>query len=69
MNVITTVRKFVNYTGQQISNKKNVSVMNMLSIYLFASMKIEKGHKNYLTLVLKLSNHYAILLNRLKYYT
>ena len=29
--------------------------MNMLLIYLFASMKLEKGHKNYLALVLKLS--------------
>ena len=29
--------------------------MNMLLIYLFASMKLEKGHKkNYLDLVLKL---------------
>jgi len=29
--------------------------MNMLLIYLFASMKLEKGHKkNYLALVLKL---------------
>jgi len=29
--------------------------MNMLWIYLFASMKLEKGHKkNYLALVLKL---------------
>jgi len=31
-----------------------VSVMNMLLIYLFASMKLEKGHKNYLAVVLKL---------------
>ena len=32
-----------------------VSVMNMLLIYLFASMKLEKGHKkNSLALVLKL---------------
>ena len=39
------------------TNFKNffVSVMNMLLIYLFASMKLEKGHKkNYLALVLKL---------------
>jgi len=28
--------------------------MNMLLIYLFASMKLEKGHNNYLALVLKL---------------
>ena len=28
--------------------------MNMLLIYLFLSMKLEKGHKNYLALVLKL---------------
>ena len=32
-----------------------VSVMKILLIYLFASMKLEKGHKkNYLTVVLKL---------------
>jgi len=31
-----------------------VSVMNMLLIYLFASLKLENGHKNYLALVLKL---------------
>jgi len=31
------------------------SVLNLLLIYLFASMKLEKGHKkHYLTLVLKL---------------
>jgi hypothetical protein len=28
--------------------------MNMLLIYLFASTKLEKGHKNYFALVLKL---------------
>jgi len=44
--------------------------MNMLLIYLFPSMKLEKGHKkNYLALVLKLCYHYDILQNRLKYYT
>ena len=53
------------YTGQQISIFF-VSVMNMLLIYLFASMKLEKGHKNYLALVLKLYYHYDILGNRLK---
>jgi len=43
--------------------------MNMLLIYLFASMKLEKGHKkNYLALVLKLCYHGDILQNRLKYY-
>jgi len=39
------------------TNFKNifVSVMNMLLIYLFASVKLEKGHKkDYLALVLKL---------------
>jgi len=40
-------------------------MMNMLLIYLFASMKLEKGHKNYLALVLKLCYHYDILRNRL----
>jgi len=35
--------------------KKFESVMNMLLIYLFASMKLEKGHnKDYLALVLKI---------------
>jgi branched-subunit amino acid transport protein AzlD len=33
-----------NYTGQQISKKMFVSVMNMLLIYFFAAMKLEKGH-------------------------
>jgi len=33
--------------------------MNMLLIHLFASMKLEKGHKkDYLVLVLKLCYHY-----------
>ena len=41
----------------------------MLLIYLFASKKLEKGHKNYLALVLKLCSHYDILQNWLKYYT
>ena len=42
--------------------------MNILLIYLFASMKLENGHKNsYLALVLKLCYHYDILRNRLKY--
>ena len=46
-----------------------VSVMNMLLIYLFASIKLEKGDKNnYLALVLKLCYHYNVLRNRLKYY-
>jgi len=36
----------INYTGQQISSIFFVSVMNMLLIYLFASMKLENGHKN-----------------------
>ena len=44
--------------------------MNMLLIYLFASMKLEKGHKkDYLALVLKLCYTFVILRNRLKYYT
>jgi len=43
--------------------------MNMLLIYLFASMKLEKGLKNYLAVVLKLCHRYDILRNRLKYYT
>ena len=49
--------------------KMFVSVMNMLLICLFASMKLEKGHKkNYLALVLKLSYRCDILQNGLKYY-
>jgi len=36
---------YTNYIGQQISKHFFVSVMNMLLIYLFASMKLEKGHK------------------------
>jgi hypothetical protein len=44
--------------------------MNMLLIYLFASVKLEKGHKKYyLALVLKLCYHCDILRNRLKSYT
>ena len=43
--------------------------MNMLLIYLFASMKLEKGHKNYLAVVLELCYHHHILRNRLKYCT
>jgi hypothetical protein len=43
--------------------------MNILLIYLFPSVKLEKGHKNYLTLVLKFCYHYDILRNSLKYYT
>ena len=45
----------VGNTGQQISNTFFVSVMNILLIYLFASLKLENGHKkDYLALVLKL---------------
>jgi len=41
--------------------------MNTLLIYLFASLKLEKGHKkDYLGLVLKLCYHYDILRNMLK---
>ena len=43
--------------------------MNVLLIYLFASMKLEMGHKeNFLALDLKLWYHYDILGNILKYY-
>jgi len=37
-----------NYTGQRNLKKMFVSVMNILLIYLFASMKLEKGHKKLL---------------------
>jgi len=54
-------------TGQQISKKNFVSVMNMLLINLFASIKLEKEHKKiYLALVLTLCYHYDILQNGLK---
>jgi len=43
--------------------------MNMLLIYLFASMKLEKGHKKILGSNFKIMPHYDILRNRLKYYT
>ena len=46
-----------------------VSVINMLLIYLFASMKLEKGHKKSLGSSFKIMLHYDILQNRLKYYT
>jgi len=43
-------------TGQHISKHFFVPLINTLLIYLFASMKVEKGHKkNCLALVLKLS--------------
>jgi hypothetical protein len=42
--------------------------MNTLLIYFFTSMKLEKGHKNYLALVLKLCYRYDTLRNMLKYY-
>jgi hypothetical protein len=57
-----------NYTGQQILKHFLYLCWNMLLIDLFASMKLEKAHKNYLALVLKLCYHYDILRNRLKYY-
>jgi len=39
----------------KLKKKPFVSAMNMLLIYLFTSVKLEKGHKkNYLALVLKL---------------
>jgi len=43
--------------------------MNMLLIYLFASMKLEKGHKKLLGSSFKIMLHYDILGNKLKYYT
>jgi len=47
-NQLTFCRQFRianDNTGQQISKKLFVSVMNILLIYLFASVKLEKGHK------------------------
>ena len=41
--------------------------MNMLLIYLFVSMKLEKGHKKLLGSSFKIMLHYDILRNRLKY--
>ena len=49
--------------------KTFVSVMNMLLIYLFASMKLEKGQKKLLGSSFKVMLHYDILRNGLKYYT
>jgi len=43
--------------------------MNMLLIYLFTSMKLDKGHKKLLGSIFKIMLHYDILWNRLKYYT
>jgi len=43
--------------------------MNMLLIYLFASMKLENGHKRLFGSGFKIMLHYVILRNRLKYYT
>jgi len=63
---------FLRVTSITLDNKLQflfVSVMNMLLICLFASMKLEKGHKNYLALILKVCFHYIILRNKLKYYT
>ena len=55
----TSIRQHTNNTGQQISNNF-FCICNMLLIYLFASMKLENGHKKYyLALVLKLC--YAVL--------
>jgi len=60
----------MNYTGQQIKNVYFVSVMNMLLIYLFAFMKLEKGHKKELLgSSFKILLLYDILRNKLKYYT
>ena len=55
--VLTTYTsiKSLNITlDNKFKKKYFVSVINMLLIYLFASMKLEKGHKNYLALILKL---------------
>jgi len=43
--------------------------MNMSLIYLFASMKLEMGHKKLLGTSFKIVLGYDILRNRLKYYT
>ena len=43
--------------------------MNMLLIYLFASMKLEMGHKKLIGFSFKIMLHCDILRNRLKYYT
>ena len=49
----TALRQILHWTTN--FKKMFVSVMNILLIYLFASMKLEKVHKNnYLALVLKL---------------
>ena len=49
--------------------KKFESVMNMLLIYLLASVELEKGHKKtFLGSSFKIMLHYYILRNRLLYY-
>ena len=56
-NVVLHLYKVIVYKLHWKTNFKQffVSVMNMLLIYLFASMKLENGHKkDYLALVLKL---------------
>jgi len=59
----------LNDTGQQIS-KSFFYICNEYVINLFfASMKLEKGQKNYLAPIIKLCYHHDILRNRLKYYT
>ena len=45
-----------------------VSVMSMLLIYLFASMKLEKGQKELIDSSFKIMLRYDILRYRLKYY-
>jgi len=42
--------------------------MHMVLIYLFASMKLEKGHKKLLGSIFKMMLPYDILRNKLKYY-
>ena len=57
-----------NNNGQKISIFF-VSAMNMLLIYLFASMKLENGHKELLGSSFKIMLNYDILRNSLKYCT
>jgi len=42
--MVTTYHDINHYTGQQISKIFFVSAMDMLLIYLFASMKLEMEH-------------------------
>ena len=63
----TSLYSLLRITLDNELKKKNVSVMNMLLVYLFDSMKLEKEHQ--IGSSFKIMLHYDILQNRLKCYT